>query len=228
MKWKPNLKIKLMNDDNFNDAPEQHWWMVSWVLTHPIYAVILIFTKMWMAFSGYPHWRCNSQMVHILINYAHSRFLCTSPLFMKMCLIHYVHPWFLWRCGLLFKHILYFYVDAPRFLCTGWGYLDIISCYLTIINFMYSTGQHSNQKCMIILIVNSYGKFVSKLSFRWDFVRFPHILLEKLSKFFSNDTTMPVNKWRWIVRERRCAWKTRKRWQGFRSRAKYLAARKFH
>ena len=160
--------------------------------------------------------------MHILDFHAHPCFLwkCTSFII--------VHPWVLWRCGLLFKHILYFYVDAPLFLCTGWGYLDTSPCYLIILNFMYSTGQHSNQKCVIILTVNSYGKFVSKISFRWDFVRFPHILLEKLSKFVSNNTTMPVNKWRWIVRERRCAWKIRKRCQGFRSRAKYLAARKFH
>ena len=42
-------------------------------------------------------------------------------------------------------------------------YLDVASGYLTIFDFIYTTGQHFYHKCMMILVVSNYSKLSSKL-----------------------------------------------------------------
>ena len=105
MKWRPNMKIKLMNDENFNDVLEQHRWHHGYQL--PLY--ILLFLSVIR--------KCESLFVDIHTEDETHR--CTSSHFMKMYLISYEHTHFLWKCASFIMYILDFYKDVAYILSTS-------------------------------------------------------------------------------------------------------------
>ena len=85
------MKIKLMNNENFNDVLEQHRWHHGCQLTLYILLFSNVIRKRESLFVDIQTEDEILQMYILTFYEDVPHKLCTSPLLMEMCLIYYAH-----------------------------------------------------------------------------------------------------------------------------------------